>query len=76
MGSLQIGQEILNRSNNMIARNLKDSALPPQKTLEMLDRSLLPNPSSPVGKIKISNTSMLREKEGDFRHYKLHGLTI
>jgi DNA replication protein DnaC len=37
-----IGQEILNRSNNMIARNLKDSALPPQKTLEMLDRSLLP----------------------------------
>lgn len=37
-----IEQEIVNRKNNTIARNMKDSALPPEKTLEMLDRSLLP----------------------------------
>jgi hypothetical protein len=34
------------------------------------------NPSSPVEKINASNTRMLGEKEGDCRHYKLHGLTI
>jgi len=37
-----IEQEIVNRKNNAIARNLKDSTLPPKKTWQMLDRSLLP----------------------------------